>query len=144
MGKLPQVHPHPWKDELCVFHVPADTDKPMEAKVVKNDWRSLGQLVGGYLEIVRTQYMPELSCGCQMVMVVNEEGLLQDLEQNPRVGIYYPYGMVVGDVFLAAEGPCKDKDGDDDIDLIGLSPTICKWEGPGSPMPSPKQPWEDS
>lgn len=134
-------HTHQATGELCVFWVPADTDQPMELKVVKDDWRSLGDLVGGYIEIVRSRVMPDLKCGCSLSMVVNEEGLLKGLPSNPRATTYYPFPGtegIVGDAFLVGEGLVV-KSGEVDRDLFSLPEEFRYWEGPGSPIPEPRE-----
>lgn len=131
-NKKSRVHTKP--EEVGVFWIPADTDIPMEYKLIRNDFRSFGQLVDGYMEIVRTEFMPILRCGCQMVMVVNEDGHSQGLEQNVRAQVFYPFNAIVGDVFLIGEGPINSSDGVE-IDMVSLPPEFNDWEGPGSPIP---------
>lgn len=132
---MSDTHTHPKTDELFVYWVPADTDIPMEMKAVANDWRALAQLVGGYFEVVRGRYMPELPCGCMMAMGVNETGLLRRLPANPRVDVFYPFPPgICGDVFLVGEGLVKTQDGDD-VDFLSLPEAMKVWEGPGSPIP---------
>jgi hypothetical protein len=128
-------HNHPRKDEMGVFWIPADTDIPMEYKLIENNWRAMSQLIDGYCTLVHSELMPELYCGCRMVMVVDEEGEMKNLTQNLRAQIYYPHPYpVVGDVFLMAEGLVYTADGVD-VDLFGLPPELNRWEGPGSPLP---------
>lgn len=135
------THTHPRTDELHVYTVPADTDHKMEMKVVRNHFRAMMDLVGGYIEVVRTG-LPELPCGCRLVMVVNEEGRLQDLPRNSRAETYYP-GTIAGDVFLVGEGLVPDNEGFAEPDFFSLPQNFSTWEGPGSPLPTDKQPWED-
>lgn len=131
-------HTHKRGDELHVFFVPADTDQKMEIKVIHNGFQAMQRMVGGYIEIVRTRDMPELECGCRLVMVVNEEGLIHSLPQNPRASIFYPFGAgIVGDAFILGEGPVPDEDGLTELDLFSLPQSMSLWEGPGSPVPTP-------
>lgn len=135
------VHDKP--TEYGVFWVPADTDQKMEYKIIGTNFHELGKLVGGYIEVVRTAAMPDLKCGCQMVMVVNEEGRLRGLPQNPRAEIYYPHGPIVGDVFLIGEGPVRYDEDEIEPDFFGLPPEFNEWDGPGNPIPNQlKQPWD--
>lgn len=124
-----------------MFWVPADTDLPMEMKVVQNNWRSLADLVEGYMEIVRTEHLPELSCGCRLIMVVNDNGLAQNLSQNQRAQVYYPHSPIVGNVFFVGEGLVQGEEGTE-VDMFSLPQCFTEWEGPGAPVPSGKQPWE--
>lgn len=126
------VHTKP--EEVGVFWIPADSDIPMQYKIIRNHWQEMGRLVKGYMEIVRTEFMPELRCGCRMVMVVNEDGHSKGLEQNIRAQIYYPFNAIVGDVFLIGEGPVRGEDGVG-VDFFGLPPEFNDWEGPGNPIP---------
>lgn len=117
-------------DQLRVYFIPADTDKPMGVKMIDNDWQAMGKLVGGYIEIVRTLEMPAVQMGpkmSRMAMVVNEDGQFMGLEQNPRASIYYPFGSILGDVFLVCErGP----------NFVSLPEAIVDWDGPGSKLPA--------
>lgn len=133
-------HIHKKTDELYVFAIPADTDQPMEMKVIPNKWEAMSKLVGGYIEVVRTEYIPELYCGCRMVMVVDDEGLLKQKPANTRASIFYPgYDSIVGDVFLVGEGMVNGEP-----DFFCLPQTLSTWEGPGNPLPPQSQPWENA
>lgn len=133
---MSQTHVHLKGDELHVWWIPSDTDTPMALRVVENNYQSLQTLVDGYIEIVRTPFLPELSCGCSMVMVVDEEGRLKGREQNIRAQLYYPHTPIVGDAFLIAEGLVKAQwDEGPEPDFFSLPPEFNKWEGPGNPIP---------
>lgn len=144
------LHTHPKTDELCVFWIPADQTQPMEFKTLKNNWYSLGEFLGGYLERVSTDLMPELHCGCRMVMAVNENGHLQHLPLNARASLFYPYSPgIVGDAFMVGEGLVGAKGmaigtpGEEvAIDFFSLPQAIAGWKGPGFDLPNNKQPWE--
>jgi hypothetical protein len=97
------------------------------------------KIVGGYIEVTRR--CPDLPCGCPMVMVINEEGVIMNLPLNRRAMEYYP-GPIVGDVFLVGEGLVKGHDELEDIEFFSLPSTYHEWEGPGHPFPAQKQSWE--
>lgn len=135
-------HTHTRKDELHVFFIPADTDQKMEMKVVSNTWQGMADLVGGYIEVVTHPLIPDLYCGCQMVLVVNEMGLIQRLPVNLRASIYYPASTGLrGDVFLVGQGLVETPE-ETSPDLFSLPQALVTWEGPGNPLPTQKQPWE--
>lgn len=140
-----EVHTKP--TEFGVYTIPGDTDQPMRYEIIGTNLRSLQRLVGGgYIEIVRRLEIGDLPCGCDIVMVVDEEGLLKGLPGNLRAGSL-ARRQIVGDVFLIAEGPVIDPESDTpelpEPDFYGLPATFRDWEGPGSPIPLGKQPWED-
>ena len=138
---MSDFHTHPRTGEWAVFWVPADTDIPMELKVVTAGWQSLQVLVDGYLEEINNDSMPELHCGCPMMMLANEEGQFKHLEQNVRASLYSSR-VLVGDVVFLGTGPVGTDD-DWELDLFGLPPEMNRWEGPGSPLPNPEPaPWE--
>ena len=63
-----------------------------------DDFQSVQNMLGGYVEVVNTcrqSYLFE-----EVVMLVDEEGLLKELPKNP-VGSYLYGGLIVGDVILA-------------------------------------------
>lgn len=130
-------HEHAKTDELCMYWVPADTDIPMEFKSVASSIHAVIEMMGGYIEQVRTEYMPELPCGCRMVMLVDEEGRLKGLPRNSRAGIYYPYAEIAGDAYLVGEGFV-----DGELDWFSLPQSMSHWQGPGNPITVNKQPWE--
>jgi Domain of unknown function (DUF3846) len=73
-----------------------EVNKPMEVKEIENTLEDAQALVGGYIEIVR---LPE-----GILLVLNEEGKLQGLEANFKLG----NDMIVGDVFFTK----SDEEGD--------------------------------
>ena len=126
-------HTHACTDELAVVCVPWNTDYPVKYEIVKRDIESLKKMVDGWIEIVRTEFMPELACGCRLVMVVDEEGALKrDRAENPRANVFYPFGTIYGDAVILGEGPVTGGE----IDFVSLPPTFHEWEGPGAPIPS--------
>jgi hypothetical protein len=131
--------PHSYADQFGVYWIPADTDIPMEFKIIGNSLDNLRSLIGGgWIEIVRTKFMPRFDCGCHTALVIDEDGLMKRLPQNPRASILYPHGDgIVGDAFLIGEGYVMDSNGDPDMDFISLPPEFKSWEGPGSPVPAP-------
>lgn len=64
---------------------------------------SIGKEVGGYIEVVHPRYLPSGFC-----MVVNEEGLLQNLPFNYIASVLYgtqEYGQpIVGNAVILREG----------------------------------------
>lgn len=137
---MPHTHQHDRKTELNVFWIPADTDIPMEMKVIGADWQSMSRLVDGYIEVVRSTNVPDLYCGCPIIMVVNEEGMLQNMPDNLRATTATANGAVHairGDVFLIGEGLVKSSDPDEgpEPDFISLHSALSRWEGPGHPLP---------
>lgn len=130
-----KTHPHRADGAYRVFHIPADPEEPMQYLEVANNLDSLKRLVGGWIEIVRTEFIPELRCGCRMVMVVNEDGIALNLPINSRVTRYYPFSPIRGDVFLVGEGPVIDSDNFEDIDLFSLPPEFNNWRGPDHGYP---------
>lgn len=130
-------HVHTRGDEYRVFWIPADVDIPMEMKVIATDWRSMASLVGGYIEVLRSDSIPELYCGCHMVMVVNEEGRLHALPENHRASILANKPRpILGDVFVIGEGMVDIPDEGQDVDFFSLPPALVDWAGPGSPLPA--------
>lgn len=129
-----------------MFLVPADVDQPMELKVIRNNWQNLGQLVGGYIEVIHPAQMPPLECGCLVTMVVNEEGMIHTLPRNPRATRALPKlsRMVLGDAVFVAEGLVSTRENGErvnEMDFLSLPPEFHDWQGPGTPYPSPSQPW---
>lgn len=70
----------------------------------------LQRLVGGHIET--------LALGQNMALIVNEEGLLRDLDDNP-VASQFMNMPLVGDAVLCCVGLR-----DDEWDLIGLTPNF--------------------
>ena len=137
------LHTHRRTDELHVFFVPIDTDEAMGMKVVSHDWRSIKDLLGGYIEEVSTELMPVLDCGCRVVMLVDEEGMLKGLGQNLRASSVYPHGAIRGPAVFVAEGPVK-TESDVEVSWFSLPQSFMRWEGPGTGAPSGSSvPWEN-
>lgn len=115
-------HVHVNTPKLRVFRIPSDYNE--EAKLVEVDntldaYRA--QIGGGYIEIVRTPLMPTLECGCAVVMVVDEDGLLKRLKPNTRASVFYPFEFgIAGDAFLVGEGLVNDSIDGVDLDFFGL------------------------
>lgn len=63
-----------------------------EAKEVENDLKTFQNLVGGYIEV--------LPVGNNILLVCNEEGKLEELEPNFRLG----NDVIVGDAVFVADG----------------------------------------
>lgn len=138
------LHAHRRTPEIFVFWIPADSSVPMELKLIPNTLQAMQQYVGGYIERVHTAVMPELACGCPMVMMVNEDGLARQLPFNPRATAYYPYANgIVGDAILMGEGLVAPdpkshsyEPGDEaEPDAFSLPTNFHTWEGPGHPIP---------
>jgi len=136
MSKKLRTHPHRQDGTYRVFWIPADHNDQMKYVEVSNNLHAMKKLVGGWIEVVRTEFIPELRCGCRMVMIVNEDGINLNLQINTRVMAYYPFSPIRGDVFLIGEGPVIDADGFTDVDLFSLPPEFNGWEGPGHGYPS--------
>ena len=63
----------------------------------KFNYKELNKLVGGYIEIIRLNE--------DLVMVINEEGKLQNLPYNATATMYYqnyvsPYDCIVGNAVI--------------------------------------------
>lgn len=139
-----KTHLHTLTDELHVYFIPADTDLPMGMKVIPNMWRSVKNLIGGYIEQVVPNTAPELYCGCEMAMLVDEEGSMKQLPENIRAGILHQHrrDVIRGDVVLVGLGMVQSNDGEEPS-WFSLPQALTAWEGPGNPLPrKDKQPWE--
>lgn len=135
-------HTHAKTDELVVFWVPADTDQSMELKVIRNDFTEVQRLVGGYITVVKGAMLPELHCGCLVTMLVDEDGALKNSPQNMRAQTVFPHDYdVVGDAVFVGYGLIGTFK-DCQPGWFSLPPNFVAWEGPGSPFPTQKQPWE--
>lgn len=138
------THTHPRRSEFNIFWIPADPDIPMQLKIIGADWQSMSRFVDGYIEVISQVHLPELYCGCSMVMVVNEEGLLKKLPENLRATALIPPDKVnmtdsiVGDVFLVGCGQITPDHPEDDpeVDFFTLPSALRRWEGPGHPLPT--------
>lgn len=137
---MSKEHSHHKKDDLAIFFIPADERIPMEMRVIKHALGPMQRIVGGYVEIVRTEHMPNLGCGCRTVLVVNEEGAIRRLMHNPRATMLYrgPNGWIghniYGDALLVGEGPIE-SDGFPEMDFISLPQEFNTWKGPGQSVP---------
>lgn len=91
--------------------IPADVARPCSiVDVADGDFRSLAAAIGStWIERVRTPLYG-------LVMVVDEEGLLNDKPHNPRLsGHLYP-GVICGDGLLLSE-----EVGPEGVDFVGLA-----------------------
>ncbi len=133
------IHTHPSSDEFHVYFMPAQSKTGMT--VIKRDWQAMKALIGGYVEEVRSQSMPELPCGCNIVMMVDEDGRMKRRIFNFSASLVA--GMdILGDAFLIAEGLVGTKK-QHDVDYFSLPQAFNEWQ-PGQPVPgSTSQPWED-
>lgn len=133
-------HLHTRKDELAMFWIPADTDIPMQMKMIGNAYQNVKRMIGGWVERISTEFMPDLYCGCSMIMLVDEDARAKQLEHNVRASIYYPPG-ILGDVLLVGEGPERATDPEEDwvMGWFSLPQTLNEWDGPGNPLPSQPQ-----
>lgn len=63
--------------------------------------KSIHEYLGGYMEIVRPMYLPE-----EFVMLVDDEGLLKDLQINEIGTALYGFrsGAIVGPALILREG----------------------------------------
>lgn len=90
-------------NELCV----QDFGEPL--------YQTIGKVVGGYIEIVHPKLLPEPYC-----MIVNEEGLLENLPANPMGCYLYQWHIIgcpiVGNLVIMKTGMTQDG-----MDLVGLS-----------------------
>lgn len=98
---------------MLVISVKA-VDEVSVVKIDDDSLRRLQNMVGGFIEIVRPQYLRR-----PYVMVVNEEGLLQDLPVNNTGSLLYA-GLtpIVGDVVIMKEG----FNDEGEPDLLGMEP----------------------
>ena len=102
--------------------ITTDNEISIRDLVLKNDsmLESLQQIVGGYIETVRP-----IRLRGDLLMIVNEEGLLQNLPVN-EVGSYL-YGIdlhgnpIVGNIAIVDRGY---RNGEPD--LVGLSPMLAE------------------
>lgn len=104
-------------------------------------YETIGKAVGGWIEVVHPKGLPDPFC-----MVVNEEGLLQNLPWNLfgsfLCGTIYHGNPIVGDIVLLKEGYTDAGERDligldeDDIKFLGAmaiseSGGDIKWESEG-------------
>ena len=65
-----------------------------------DDFRSIQQAIGGHFETVHTQLMADYFEDPSVIMLVDEEGLIEDLPLNP-VGSALYLGIIAGDLIFA-------------------------------------------
>jgi hypothetical protein len=127
-------HLHTRTDELHVFFIPADTDCRMGMRVIGRGLSAMQKVVGGYIQEVNSPLLPELYCGCPMVIIADEEGKLKQKPHNLRASILLMGDHFVGDVFLVGQGLVGKKP-DREVDYFSLPQILNEWEGPGNPLP---------
>lgn len=111
-----------------LIRIPQDPRKPIEEITLDpqtDDLRrllQLSELVGGYIEVVRTTSLLNIGQGLHIptsMMLcagVDEDGYRNGRKPNSRAsGTFYP-GDLVGDVLIMCSGP----DGEGGYDLVGL------------------------
>lgn len=135
---MAKPHRHPKSGELHGFFIPADTDLPMEMKVIPHNLRAVQDLVGGYIEQLFPNPLLRLGCGCLIMMLADEDGVPLHLPQNLRASTLRPgIHPIVGDVFLVGDGPVGAG-----RDWFSLPQAFAQWEGPGSSLPEVQTlPW---
>lgn len=105
-----------------VLWIPTSPNKDMEFTWIGNTFQAMQTLVGGPLQIVPKNAMryslPKLTCGCESVLVVNEEGKMSQGRFNPRASYYYP--GIIGNAFIVGQSLLNKLDKDDD-EMIFLS-----------------------
>lgn len=113
----------------------------ISARLETADYETIGKAVGGYIEVVHPKGLPDPYC-----MIVNEEGLLQNLPWNLfgsfLYGTIYHGNPIVGDIVILKEGFTTPGERDfigldeDDIKFLGAmavseSGGDIKWESEG-------------
>ena len=87
------------------------THKTMYQKDFTNPlYDSVGKVVEGYIERVKPAFLPR-----PFVIIVNEEGILEELPLNP-VGSAWYHGPIVGNIVVMKDGFT-----DDGPDIVGLT-----------------------
>lgn len=84
-------------------------------------YKFLGEQVGGFFEVVNTRTINEC-LGRDIRMIVNEEGLIYDMEVN-SMGCFLYCGVIVGDVIIGreiktSEGPDIGGLTEDDVERV--------------------------
>lgn len=92
-------------DTLCVIFAPASPNEQMERRIIKNELKTLQEMVGGYIEVDRI--MPGV------LAIVNEEGVMLDLPKNRHIKRRCYFGNAI---FCGEAG-----EEFDDLDTDGLS-----------------------
>ena len=89
-------------------------------------YRSIGKIVGGYIEVVRPVFLPS-----PYVMIVNEEGLLKGLPRNEfgcfLYGSVYHKSPIVGDIVIMKEGFVDGEIDFVDMDLYEIGKVISEF-----------------
>jgi hypothetical protein len=128
-------HVHPKRDEMGVFWIPADPELSCELKLIVNNYAGLQRFVGGYVQPYHAGWLelPELRCGCDLSLLVDEDAIMKRLPLNERASaIGSPSQPILGDCIIVARGPV----GRDEYDFWGLPEYMNSWLGPGQPLPT--------
>ena len=97
--------------ERSIRIVVIEPDKPARITVVGEDLASMQSLVGGYIQVIPAYAVPGGKVlSRELLLVLNEEGKLDDLPYNFRIWDGADY--IAGTCFL-----CKEKDDE----MVGLS-----------------------
>jgi hypothetical protein len=134
-------HAHARPQELAIYHIPADQRRHAGVLVIRNQLGPMQRLVGGYVTNLppALAVTPTLRCGCETVLMVNEEGTMEgrELLANPLATLMFTgkYSLC-GDAFLIGRGPIE-TDGFPELDFLSLPQEFNRWEGPGHPVPKP-------
>lgn len=131
-------------DELHVYRVPVEANRPMEMIAIPNNFAGMQRAVGGYV----TPYppalmdMPDLGCGCALAVLVDEDAMMKQLSRNGRMNVILNAAgarqPILGTAIIIAQGPI---DGSVDgirgggFDFWGLPGEMRMWRGPGYPLP---------
>lgn len=91
------------KDQIRVLY--KSSGGPLEVREIPNTLEACQELVGGYIEVV---HIAE-----NVICIVNEEGLILDLPENP-LGFHH----LVGDWFICGEDGEEFTDAPDGYDVI--------------------------
>lgn len=135
-----ESHTHHRPQELAVFVIPADDRRQMGIQVIRNQLGPMQRICGGYITNVPSGLIdtPDLRCGCQTILMVNEEGSMggRELLANPRASLMFRGNYpLCGDAFLIGRGPILSEDHTDDMDFLSLPQEFNRWLGPGHPVP---------
>jgi hypothetical protein len=136
-----EEHTHHHPQELAIFVIPANPKVPMGVQVIRNRLSALQRVCGGYLTNVPPRFVetPTLRCGCDTLLMVNEEGTMagRELLANPRATqMFMGEYSLCGDAFLVGRGPIE-SEGFPELDFISLPQEFNRWPGPGHPVPKP-------
>jgi hypothetical protein len=135
---MTKKHEHVHTSDLAIFQIPDDSSQPLEYRVIPHNLDGLRHAIGGgWIEIVRTPFMPLLGCSCRCVLVVDEEGLIKQTEYNERATVFYPHNPGIhGDAFLVGEGP----DPEGELEFFSLPPAFRDYRG-GRMAPPENREW---